>query len=240
MPDQVSPSSDLLTRAQALLKGITPGEWRQDTLLVYMGKPRHVGHIHCTAWDGQRPVPEQAVKNAEFIAAAPQLVREFIERETWYPIASAPKDGRHLLLFDGERVSVGGWVSAADQGAEPYEEHLIAAGWWSIDLRDNDPTHWRPLPDPPSVEGSVLIEQKEEETDHARVDSTGRSAPNIDAGNSETVPPTVSDHQVSNELDAVMPNLWCGCCECQGKKCLIGHPGHSHRTPGYTPHQWRR
>jgi len=67
----------------------------------------------------------------------------------WQDIETAPKDGTYLLLFDGAVVSFGGWVSAADQGAEPGEEDLIAAGWWSIDLRDNKPTHWQPLPTPP-------------------------------------------------------------------------------------------
>lgn len=25
----------------------------------------------------------------------------------------------------------------------------------------------------------------------------------------------------------------CSCCECQGKKCLMYHPGHDHRTRGF-------
>lgn len=25
----------------------------------------------------------------------------------------------------------------------------------------------------------------------------------------------------------------CGCCECQGKKCLMYHPGHDHRINSY-------
>lgn len=68
----------------------------------------------------------------------------------WQPIATAPKDGTTILLYGEGAVTVGGWMSAADQGAEPDEEYLIAAGWWSLDLRDNAPTHWMPLPDPPS------------------------------------------------------------------------------------------
>lgn len=68
----------------------------------------------------------------------------------WQPIATAPKDGTSVLLSDGEQVSYGGWISAADQGAEPGEEHLIAAGWWSVDLSDNEPTFWMPLPQGPT------------------------------------------------------------------------------------------
>lgn len=28
-------------------------------------------------------------------------------------------------------------------------------------------------------------------------------------------------------------------CECRGIKCLVGHPGHSHNSPGFTRHPWR-
>lgn len=27
----------------------------------------------------------------------------------------------------------------------------------------------------------------------------------------------------------MMPPSACSCCECQGKRCLMPHPGHSHR-----------
>lgn len=54
-----------------------------------------------------------------------------------------------LILYGEGSVTCGGWVSAPDQGAEPEDHYLIAAGWWSVDLRDNKPTHWMPLPDPP-------------------------------------------------------------------------------------------
>lgn len=41
---------------------------------------------------------------------------------------------------------------------------------------------------------------KEELKMVTRVDSTGRSAPNIDAGQNEVMPLTVSDHQKRNEV----------------------------------------
>lgn len=28
------------------------------------------------------------------------------------------------------------------------------------------------------------------------------------------------------------PELVCRCCECQGIKCLVYHPGHNHRIKG--------
>lgn len=70
----------------------------------------------------------------------------------WQPIATAPKDADVLLLSDGQAVDVGGWISAADQGAEPEEEFRIAAGWWFLHTSDMTPTHWMPLPDLPAAE----------------------------------------------------------------------------------------
>lgn len=68
----------------------------------------------------------------------------------WKPIETAPKDGTHMLLSDGERVSYGGWLSDIDQGAE-YEGQIGMAGWWSVDLGHNGdrPTHFMHLPAPP-------------------------------------------------------------------------------------------
>lgn len=69
---------------------------------------------------------------------------------TWQTIETAPKDGTHIMLSDGERVSLGGWITDIDQGAE-YEGQIGMASWWSVDLGPNGdcPTHWMPLPPPP-------------------------------------------------------------------------------------------
>jgi hypothetical protein len=77
-----------------------------------------------------------------------QLARvalEAAEKAAWQPIETAPKDGTGVLLFN------------------PYEEQWVAIGrWldhihedfhygWNVDQwRDgSEPTHWRPLVDPP-------------------------------------------------------------------------------------------
>lgn len=69
----------------------------------------------------------------------------------WVDIASAPKDGTHILVSAGDRVSIGGWLSDIDQGAE-WEGQIGMAGWWAVDLgpHNDKPTHWMPLPPPPT------------------------------------------------------------------------------------------
>lgn len=88
-----------------------------------------------------KPLPEPPLAEPSSVDGA----------DPWQPMETAPKDGTTINMTDGQSVDVGGWVSAADQGAEPGEEHLIAAGWWFLN-KDMQPTHWTPLPAPPSAE----------------------------------------------------------------------------------------
>jgi len=68
----------------------------------------------------------------------------------WLDIATAPKDGRAVLLWDGASVSVGYWTNSH---TKPW--HGLVAGEdanWSDDGGPKpilDATHWMPLPAPP-------------------------------------------------------------------------------------------
>jgi hypothetical protein len=72
----------------------------------------------------------------------------------WQPIETAPKDGTEIILFwpslesyDGKssepRRGVGKWCAPAGY----FTEHWALDGRWTP---GDDPTHWRPLPTPPS------------------------------------------------------------------------------------------
>lgn len=66
----------------------------------------------------------------------------------WQSMATAPKDGTSVLLWctdvDGRngRVSFGTW------------HDFFGGTWWdwSMEYTLSHPTHWMPLPDPPTVE----------------------------------------------------------------------------------------
>lgn len=64
----------------------------------------------------------------------------------WRPIADAPKDGTHILLFR-QQIQEGSWHEA-----DPNSWHQTAY-WggpgWSYPEWD-EPTHWMPLPPPPA------------------------------------------------------------------------------------------
>jgi hypothetical protein len=59
----------------------------------------------------------------------------------WEGIDSAPKDGTHILLWDGEDIILG-----------LYASHKIEEFRWSV-ASDGEgglrPTHWQPLPPAP-------------------------------------------------------------------------------------------
>lgn len=69
---------------------------------------------------------------------------------SWRPIATAPKDGQHILVWAGtEPVIARYWV-----GSEPTT-HSHAYPWQAVgraeSLRADIPTHWQPLPEPPAA-----------------------------------------------------------------------------------------
>ena len=70
----------------------------------------------------------------------------------WQPIATAPKDGKLVILFDGDAVSVGvftdgGWRFWNGETEDGYRGNIAGSlNYW---LSDYGPTHWKPLPAPP-------------------------------------------------------------------------------------------
>lgn len=80
-----------------------------------------------------------------FQAALDQLRALHAEGEGWRPIASATKDGTEVILFGANRRgkpvrAVGRWRF--------YRQDY---GWW-VGFGTGTPTHWMPLPSPPSIE----------------------------------------------------------------------------------------
>lgn len=59
----------------------------------------------------------------------------------WQPIETAPKDGREIILFDPDYFPRSG-----------FEGRYSAPGanWFSSFGSPVEPTHWMPLPEPPS------------------------------------------------------------------------------------------
>ena len=66
----------------------------------------------------------------------------------WQPIETAPKDGRHILIWDWEGLASIVeiyWAKDSDWEGWVYAEELLAEACPEVD----DPTHWQPVPEPP-------------------------------------------------------------------------------------------
>lgn len=77
---------------------------------------------------------------------------------TWQPISTVPKDGTIVLLHQDGTVRAGAWVDTSYESEElvekrgnqrVYEIVRTEAGHWTCD-DIYDPTHWMPLPEPPT------------------------------------------------------------------------------------------
>lgn len=79
----------------------------------------------------------------------------------WKDIASAPRDGTEIILRKGDRVTAGAWIEWTKSEAEFHSngtylgnyEYDSGASWSSWDggfCDDDEPTHWQPLPAPPT------------------------------------------------------------------------------------------
>ncbi|WP_419792501.1 hypothetical protein [Pseudomonas citronellolis] len=81
----------------------------------------------------------------------------------WQPIDTAPRDGTEIILRRGARVSSGAWIEWSKSAAEHHSttgeylgqvEYDSGTCWSSWDggfTEDEPPTHWQPLPAPPSA-----------------------------------------------------------------------------------------
>ncbi len=87
----------------------------------------------------------------------------------WQPIATAPRDGRNLLLYLSERpktegnyISTGSHVVVGQYCGREYDDN----GWWcgdivsvvsgyygdyEVEAERLSATHWKPLPPPPEA-----------------------------------------------------------------------------------------
>lgn len=91
----------------------------------------------------------------------------------WQPIKTAPRDGRKILVFEPkEEIFGGNWVDVVFWG---YNGH--ARGWLAANdehLSCDHPTHWMPLPDPPSaVGGGLTADVKQNQQSAARITASG-------------------------------------------------------------------
>ena len=74
----------------------------------------------------------------------------------WMPIESAPKNGTQILIrCSGDRMAAVRWLDGMFIGTGWFAVVPINGGWGHgsdtfIQFKEDQPTHWTPLPNPPN------------------------------------------------------------------------------------------
>jgi hypothetical protein len=141
------------------IEEIRPGH--EDEARVY-----DAGH-----WGVCKPTPNKPQYRrpiAEFVVAAPRLLTAalgLMEQQQWQPIETAPKDGTPVLLWerdethDADAITIGAYVDFACIEVRDFQRQepgSYRSGWYD-NIQGHcelQPTHWMPLPSPPSLAGA--------------------------------------------------------------------------------------
>lgn len=71
----------------------------------------------------------------------------------WRDIKTAPKNGKNVLLWDGNRIEIGSYRK--DDNERGRKKHWLLNDYddWSCGFASTpvQPTHWMPLPEPPAA-----------------------------------------------------------------------------------------
>lgn len=112
---------------------------------------------------GDRASPDRGVPEGD--RAMKDLLTEIAEGAVspWRPIETAPKDGTEIILRRGARVGCAAWYEWQKRASEYHSNGTYLGEFvtdegasWSIGLDgdgwdgDKAPTHWMPLPEPPT------------------------------------------------------------------------------------------
>lgn len=121
----------------------------------------------------REPTPEM-LEAGRATSTYPILVRDIWQAmhdaapSGWQPIETAPKDGRKVILFYLNRNKLPRTVMATwltdERAAETDADGVgLEAGWYEcidnwddysqVAIHEGEPTHWMPLPAPPSEKG---------------------------------------------------------------------------------------
>jgi len=85
-------------------------------------------------------------------------IAEALEAHEWQPIATAPKEGTEILVYNG--TNEGFYKAKGDMGVVSWKKQSFPNGkmaWRTADCCDgvatyDGATHWQPLPSAPEVE----------------------------------------------------------------------------------------
>lgn len=78
----------------------------------------------------------------------------------WRPIETAPKDGTRILVWAlhygrFRDIAFARWEDLRPEPSDYWSDGRLGPGWYVSGASFVEPTHWRPVPDPPQEEISA-------------------------------------------------------------------------------------
>lgn len=87
---------------------------------------------------GGTPIEELEILEAAYKA---------LSQDQWLPISSAPRDGTEIILSSFVKTD----FLLNDMGICYWRDDEVMQGWtWGCERAFQNPTHWQPLPQPPT------------------------------------------------------------------------------------------
>ncbi len=82
---------------------------------------------------------------------------EMVRKGEWQPIATAPKDGKLIMLYDGVHgvPILAHYRDDGDERAGRYGRFVWRMQEEAGSIAERAVTHWMPLPPPPAADGEA-------------------------------------------------------------------------------------
>lgn len=104
-------------------------------------------------------VGAESRRDSEIAERAIAAIQALQQQGQWQDISTAPKDGWFLGIIAGEYLPGVPFVAQTMRWSEGYQGFLDVRRWHAYEDKDveegwegmNNPTHWRPLPPPPTT-----------------------------------------------------------------------------------------
>lgn len=126
-----------------LLEKATPGKWPEPEASRFVPDKFNVGDgaPYMLVGRGENDL-RAAVAAVNFLRThSAEIAGALRDAERWQPIESAPRDGRAVIL--------------AHMGGKPYIGKWCHDTWVDERGLSRGPSHWRPLPAPPTLDSAM-------------------------------------------------------------------------------------
>jgi len=126
-----------------------------DDVLYCAVDEYHRAYVTCSNCFAEGPVVHDKEIGSD--EAIEQAAAAWNQRSTWQPIETEPRDGTKVLAWDGSEMQIGWTITIHHEpgvrlkpGAQNPHTFWVYTDE-ELHYYDFEPTHWQPLPSPPTT-----------------------------------------------------------------------------------------